>query len=383
MFHAINEEIGLVRLPERVRNVLERVVRSLGKRETVSGVGLFGSWSRGDAVVSSDVDLLIVDERNFNYEFVERTESDGLLIDLNHIPKKWIKGVTPPDVDQKLYEMIVLYDRDWSLTNTKNWMSKAYLTPERVDIRTETYVVESDMYLSRANSAHARGDFQSARVFASMGVESILKILIEVNHLPISNSRFIQALEESAKRVAMPEFLTGYLILARLYRVADRRNAERKLDLFRDAWEHVASFMEDHASTLSSLHFKTKTRLQYYGKPTFLEGMVARSQAIMETKMFIEAAHYLLHTLIDILENYAWLASAVEGKRLDYITLFRSLRDLEKPSTRIYETAVEAFNIADVTREEVDKAIKFAKEANLNIRQRRKDLIEKFIRPPS
>lgn len=209
MYHAINEGIGLVRLPERIRNVLEKVVRSLGKRETVSGVGLFGSWSRGDAVMSSDVDLLIVDKRNFNYEFVERIESDGVLIDLNHIPKKWIKGVTPPDIDQKLYEMIVLYDRDWSLTNTKNWMSKAYLTPERVDIRTETYVVESDMYLSRANSAYARGDFQSARVFASMGVESILKILIEVNHLPISNSRFIQALKESAKRVAMPEFLTG------------------------------------------------------------------------------------------------------------------------------------------------------------------------------
>jgi len=332
--------------------------------------------------MSSDVDLLIVDKGNFNYEFVERTESDGLLIDLNHIPKKWIKGMTPPDIDQKLYEMIILYDRDWSLTTTKNWMSKAYLTPERVDIRTETYVVESDMYLSRANSAYARGDFQSACVFASMGVESILKILIEVNQMPISNSRFIQALEESAKKVAMPEFLKGYLTIARLY-VTDRRNAERKLDLFRDAWEHVASFMEDHASTLSSLHFKTKTRLQYYGKPAFLEGMVARSQAIMGTEMFIEATHYLLHTLIDILENYAWLASAVEGKRLDYTTLFHALRELEKPPTRIYETAVEAFNITDVTREEAGKAIKFAKEVNLNLRQQRKDLIKKFIRPPS
>ncbi len=333
--------------------------------------------------MSSDVDLLIVDERNFDYEYVERIESDGVLIDLNHIPKKWIKGVTPPEIDQKLYEMIVLYDRDWSLTNTKNWMSKAYLTPERVDIRTETYVVESDMYLSRSNSAYARGDFQSARVFASMGLESILKILIEVSQLPISNSRFILALEESVKRVAMPEFLTGYLTVSRLYRVMDRHDAERKLDLFRDAWENVASFMEDHASTLSSLHFKTKTRLQYYGKPAFLEGMVARSQALIGTEMFIEAAHYLLHTLIDILENYAWLASAVKGKKLDYTTLFPALRDLEKPPTRIYETAVEAFNITDVTREEADKAIKFTKEANLNLRQQRKDLIKKFIGPPS
>jgi predicted nucleotidyltransferase len=370
----------LVQLPEKVRGVLEKLVRKLSAQETVSGIALFGSWSRGDAVPSSDVDLLIVNGRVFNYEYVERLETNGLLIDLDYIPKKLIKGSMPPEMDQKIYEMLILYDRDWSLTDTKNWVSKAYATPERLDIRTENYVIESDLYLSRATSALVRGDFQSARVFASMGVEAILKILIDINLMPISNSHFIQVLEEATKRSGMPEFFAGYLTLARLQAI-DRLKTERKLNLLKEIWGEITSFTEDHASTLDSLHFKTKTRLRYYGKPAFLEGLTARSQAIMDTEMFDEAAHYMLRTLVDMLENYAWLASAEEGAKLNYPTLFRSLMEMEKPPMRIYEAAVEAFNVVDADREGTEKAVKFAKNTNLNLRQQRKDLIKKFIKP--
>jgi predicted nucleotidyltransferase len=367
-------------LSEKVRGALEKLVRKLSAQETVSGIGLFGSWSRGDAVPTSDVDLLIVNGRVFNYEYVERLETDGLFIDLDYVPKKWIKGSMPPEMDQKIYEMLILYDRDWSLANTKNWVSKAYATPERLDIRTEAYVIESDLYLSRATSAFARGDFQSARVFASMSVEAILKILIDINLMPITNSHFIQVLEEAAKRSGMPEFFAGYLTLARLQAVG-RNETERKIDLFKQIWGEITSFMEDHASTLDSLHFKTKTRLQYYGKPAFLEGLTARSRALMNTEMFVEAAHYVLHTLIDMLENYAWLLSAEEGVKLNYTTLFRSLIELEKTPMRVYEAAVEAFNVADADREGTEKAVKFAKETNLNLRRQRKDQIKKFVKP--
>ncbi len=370
----------MVHLSEKVRGALEKLVRKLSAQETVSGIGLFGSWSRGDAVPSSDVDLLIVNGRVFNYEYVERLETDGLLIDLDYVPKKWIKGSMPPEMDQKIYEMLILYDRDWSLTDTKNWVSKAYATPERLDIRTEAYVIESDLYLSRATSALARGDFQSACVFASMGTEAILKILIDINLMPISNSHFIRVLEEAAKRSGMPELFVGYLTLARLQSI-DRIEAERKLNLFKEIWKEITSFMDDHASTLDSLHFKTKTRLKYYGKPAFLEGLVARSRAIVNIEVFNEAAHYVLRALIEMLENYAWLVSAEKGVKLNYTTLFHSLMEMEKPPMRVYEAAVEAFNVADADRQETEKAIKFAKETNLKLRQQRKELIKKFTKP--
>ncbi len=367
----------MIRLPEKVRGILEKLVERLREQETISGIALFGSWSRGDADPSSDVDLLIIDERNFSYEYVDRLELDGLPIDLNYIPKKWITGSIPSEIDQRLYELYILYDRDWSLATAKQWMSKAYRKPERVDVRTEAYVVESDIYLSRATSAYARGDFQSACIFAGIGVEIMLKTLIELNLLPISNSRFIRALKESAEQLEMPKFFSNYLITARLSNL-DHCDAEKKTGLLKDAWDDVAAFVRKHASTLNSLHFKVKTMLEYYEKRSFLKGVVARSCALLHEGNHVEASHYVLHTLVDMLENYAWLISADEGIKLDYTTLLRSLRGL-KEIRGVYESAVEAFNVSDVDRKGADETIRLAKETILNVRRQRKDLINRFI----
>lgn len=372
--------VDLARLPDKLRLVLERVVRNLSRRETVSGVGLFGSWSRGDAAMNSDVDLLVVDGRDFKYEYVDRLEREDFLVDLNYIPKKWVTGPVPPEIDQKLYETVVLHDREWLLTNAKDWISRTYRKPERVDIRTEVRLVESDIYLSRAASACGRGDFQSACVFAGMGLESMLKILVEVNLLPISNSHFVGVLEKSAKKLGCSKFFAAYLAVSRLYR-SSRRDAERRVGLFRAAWDDVSSFVKDNASALDSLHFKVRSKLGYYGKPGFLRGMIARSQDIIHAGLYAEASHYVLHVLVDLLENYAWLASALEEVKLDYTTLFRSLRGLRETPTRVYETAMEAFGVEDISQREAKETVKLAKETALSMRRQRKDLIRRFIRP--
>jgi predicted nucleotidyltransferase/HEPN domain-containing protein len=377
LFKTSNGERDLTRLPESIRSTLEKLVQKLRKQEMVSGIGLFGSWSRGDADPSSDVDLLIIDERNLNYEYVDRLEPHGLLIDLNYVPKKWITGPVPPEIDQRLHELHILYDRDWSLTNAQQWMSKAYQKPERVDVRTETYVVGSDIYMSRAASAYARGDFQSTCIFAGIGVEFMLKTLIELNLLSISNSRFIRALEESAEKLEMPRLLDNYLTVARLSKL-DHCDVEKKIGLVKDTWRNVATFMKEHASTLNSLHLTVRTMLEYYGKHSFLKGMIDRSHALLDQGMHVEASHYMLHTLISMLENYAWLTSANEGIKLDYTILLRSLRD-SKETRAVYENAVEAFNVNDVDRKEADKTVRLAKETILNVRQQRKDLIHRFI----
>ncbi|MCK4482337.1 nucleotidyltransferase domain-containing protein, partial [Candidatus Bathyarchaeota archaeon] len=65
-------------LPEKIRRTLEKIVREMRIQENIYGVGLFGSRSRGDAAESSDIDLLILDKGNFNHEFVEKIEINGL-----------------------------------------------------------------------------------------------------------------------------------------------------------------------------------------------------------------------------------------------------------------------------------------------------------------
>ena len=144
----------MIKLPEKIRRMLEKFVKEMRVKENVYGIGLFGSWSRGDATPSSDIDLLMLDERNSNYEYTERIEISGLLIDLDYIPKRWIHGPIPPEIDQKLYELQILYDRDWSLTNAKLLTVKSYSSLERVEIRTKMHIIESDVYLSRATSAY-------------------------------------------------------------------------------------------------------------------------------------------------------------------------------------------------------------------------------------
>ena len=370
----------MARLPDKLRLVLEGVVRNLSKREKVSGVSLFGSWSRGDAAVSSDVDLLVADVRDFKYEYVDRLEREDFLVDLNYIPKNWVMGLVPPEIDQKLYEMIVLYDREWLLTNIKDWICRAYRKAERVGIRTEVYLVESDIYLSRAASAYGRGDFQSACVFAGMGLESMLKILVEVNLLPISNSHLVGALERSANKLGCPKFFAAYLVVSRLHGLS-RREAERKVDLFRVVWDDISCFMKDNVSALEPLHFKVRSKLDYYGKPGFLRGVIARSQEIVHAGFYAEASHCVLRVLIDFLENYAWLASDVEGVKVDCTTLFRSLKGLKETPTRVYEAAVEAFGVKDVTRREAEEVLKLARETALEVRRQRRDLIRRFVGP--
>lgn len=372
--------VDLARLPDRLRLVLDRVVRSLSKRETVSGVSLFGSWSRGDATMSSDVDLLVVDGRDFKYEYVDRREVEGFLVDLNYIPEKWVTGSVPPEIDQKLYEMVVLHDREWLLRNIKDWIFQTYRKSGRVGIRTQACLVESDIYLSRATSAYSRGDFQSACVFAGMGLESMLKILVEVNLLPISNTHFVGALEMSANKLECPKFFAAYLVVSRLHSLS-RRDAERRVGLFRAVWDDVSSFVNDNASALDSLHFKVRSKLKYYGKPGFLRGVIARSQEIIHAGMYAEASHYVLRVLVDLLENYAWLASAVEGVKLNYTTLFRSLKGLKETPTRMYETAVEAFGVEDVSQREAEEVLNLARETALDMRWQRKNLIRRFVEP--
>ena len=370
----------MVKLPKRIRNILDLLVSDLKSRESISGVGLFGSWSRGDAVLSSDIDLLVVDRKDFDYEYVERIEINNALIDLNYIPEKWILRGVPPQVDQKLYEIQVLYDRNWLLTNTKEWMRKTYWRHERVDIRTENYLIEADTYLSRATSAYHRGDIQSASVYASIGLKSILKILIEVNMLPLSNSHFIEALKASADNLGMAEIFTEYVRIAKLG--SSKGEIEERVDSLNTIWNEAISFTEKHKSILKTLHIKVRNNLNYYMKSSFLKGMIERTKTLIDTERFLEASNYMLYPLIDMLENYSWLKSAVTRTRFDYTRLFQSMKGSEESPTSLYLKSIKVAGLEKLTKEEAKKSLTKAKEIALNIRRERKDLIRENIKEP-
>jgi len=369
----------LVRLSERIRSALERLVRDLSQRETISGVGLFGSRSRGDAVVESDVDLLVVERQSTSHERVERLELDDLLVDLDYVPRRWVSVSLPPEIDQKLFEVLVLYDRDWSLTSAKDWMYRSYRKPDRVNIRSEMYLVDADIYLSRASSALACNDSHSAVVFASVGLESILKIVVEAGLLPFSLSRFMHVVDESTKKLSCRQFFDAFVDVSRLASVS-QRDVERSLGLFKTVWDDVTFHLQEQASMLDSLHFRVRSQLNYYANPSFLRGMLARSQGMVDSGDYVEACHYVRRVLIDFLENYAWFAATLEGVRLDYTRLFKSLKTFKETPSRLHENAVAAFGVQNLTQKEAEESVKLAKEAILKVRKLRNELLQNSVK---
>jgi len=368
----------VITLPEKIRRTLEKIVREMRVKENVYGIGLFGSWSRGDATASSDVDLFILDKDNFNHEYVERIETGGLFIDLDHVPKQWIHGPIPPEIDQKLYEMQILYDRDWSTTNTKLLMAKSYGSPERVDIRTEAHVIESDIYLSRATSAFSRGDFRSAHLFATIALENILKVLVEIALEPFSNSGFIEKLEDSATKLGMRDLFSEYLGMARLNK-ADDASAKDKLRLFKMVWDEMRGTVNRNLQALESSHFKVKTKLNYYLNPAFLQGALLRTNSLVDSGKVVESSHYLSNILLDIVENYVWLKSSIDKVKVDYTTLIRSLESLEEKNPKNYEQIVSFLDLSDTGKTDAMNTIEKTRKTMLKIRRERKVLIKNLI----
>jgi len=368
----------LAGLPEKVRRTLEKVVAEMRVAENVYGIGLFGSWSRSDATTSSDVDLLILDRGNFSYEYVERIGVSGLLVDLDRVPKRWIHGPIPPELDQKLYEMQILYDRNWSLNDTKVLMAKSYCSPERVDIRTETHVIDSDIYLSRATSAFSREDFRSAYLFATVALENILKVLVEIALEPFSNSRFVERLEVSAAKLGMRDLFNEYLEITGLNKT-DNVIAKDKLKLFKVIWDEMKVTTEQNLQALESSHFKVKTKLNYYLNPAFLQGVVMRTNALIDSEKVVEASHYLNSIFIDIVENHVWLKSSIDKVKIDYTTLMRSLESLEEKNPKNYDYMLKFLNLSDVTKFNAASAIEKSREIILKIRKDRKVLIKNHL----
>jgi predicted nucleotidyltransferase len=363
---------------ENICGALDGLVADLKSRESVSGIGLFGSRSRGDAVPSSDVDLLIVDKRDFNYEYVERAEIEGFFLDLDFIPEKWIHRMVPPEVDQKLYELEVLYERDATLTKAKDLMLKTYLTPERAEIRTSSYLMEADTYLSRGLSAYYKNDYQSAKVNAAVGLEAVMKILIEVNKLPISNSHFIRALESSTKKFGAHNLYNDYVEISGFSK-QDKQRTENMMDSFVALWRAALSFTEANSSAVKTLHIRILNDLNYYGKEGFMKGMLVRAGSLIKDNFLVEAAHYMFHASVSMLENYAWLLSALERTRFDYTSLFQYLKGSKKSPNEIYQKTVEAFGIEEASSLDAEESLRRTKEIILGIRQKRKELIMSLI----
>jgi len=365
-------------MPKNIQSILTGLMEDLKSRESITGIGLFGSWSRGEASSSSDIDLLVVDSRNLNYEYVERAEIEDIFIDLDYIPEKWVLRDFPSEIDQKIYEAEILYDPNGTLERAKNTMLKIMWLPERVEIRTGRYLIEADILLSRGLSAYGRDDYQSAKLSAVLGLERIMRIIMEVNRIPFSNSRYIRALEASAKKIGLNELYGDYLEISGLSKV-NRRASEGIFKALIDMWEAVIRFVEVNSSTVKSLHEEIIKNLNFYCTRSFLHGIAARTRSLLQEGLPVEAVHYMLYTSASMLENYAWLLAKIEGTPFDYTRLMSCLKNSKTSPKIVYENAVEVLMLRDVSLQDAEETLQKTRDIALDIRKKRKELIASML----
>jgi hypothetical protein len=205
-----------------------------------------------------------------------------------------------------------------------------------------------------------------------------LKVLVEIALEPFSNSRFVERLEVSAAKLGMRDLFNEYLEITGLNKT-DNVIAKDKLKLFKVIWDEMKVTTEQNLQALESSHFKVKTKLNYYLDPAFLQGVVMRTNALIDSGKVVEASHYLTSIFLDIVENYVWLKSSIDKVKIDYTTLIRSLESLEEKNPKNYDYILKFLNLSDVTTFNAPSAIEKSRKIILKIRKDRKILIKNHL----
>lgn len=211
-----------------------------------------------------------------------------------------------------------------------------------------------------------------------MALENILKVLVEIALQPFSNSRFIETTGNSSAKLGMHSLFDEYIEMAGFSRV-DNLHAKDRLRLFRTIWDEINAIAKQNLRALESIHFKVRTRLNYYLNAAFLQGVVMRSTAIIEAEKTIEAAHYLKNILLDIIENYVWLKSSIDKVKTDYTTLIRSLERLEGENSTNYRNITTFLGLRTTDRATAAREIDKTRKAMLRLRRDRKVLIKNHL----
>jgi hypothetical protein len=160
----------------------------------------------------------------------------------------------------------------------------------------------------------------------------------------------------------------------------DNAHAQTLLTQYKTIWNNIHAVAEANLPILKSLHFKVRTRFNYYMNIAFLEGTLKRATAMVEAERTIEAAHYLNSILLDIVENYAWLKSSVDHVKIDHTTLICSLEGLEQENPTKYAEITAFLRLDAIDKASAAEEIDRTRKAIFKIREDRKLLIKNQLR---
>jgi hypothetical protein len=359
--------------PGVIRGTLSEQIDILKKNPSVAAIGFFGSWVRGETTPASDFDFLIVDNKGIDYEYSEAIVQGELVLDLHRVPFEWVHEPLSPVMDHRLNETIIIHDPKRILRGAKRFLLRSYMSPRRIETRTDGILATSEMHLSRASAAYDRGDPETASAYVGAGLVSASVVLLDIAGLPISRKSFVWDLRRACVKMEMEDVYREFLSLSGISNFGSKDVAE-SLDGLVTVWDEVSSYVNQKREILRGLHGKIRRDLEYYSSSPILEGVTARTQEMLELNNFPEAIIFLQGWMLPLLENYAWVISAVAGEKYDYTSLFRvvgeSLRD----------EASRVLGLYTVTERSVGDSLEAVRNYVRNIRLDRRRLIDSYVK---
>jgi len=359
-------------LPGSIRGVFSGLVEGLTGDPGVRALGLFGSWVRGEATASSDFDVLVVGGPGLDYEYSEVEVRGGLVVDLHRVPLGWVREPVSPLLDHRLHETLVLHDPGGVLGAARGFVEGSYMSPRRVEARTDGLLATSEMHLSRASAAFTRGDPETCSAYVGAGLLSAAEVLMDVAGVPVTRRQFVWGLRRACVKLGMMEVYREFLSLSRVAGVGEGMVSDA-LGGFEEVWGGVSSFVSGHGSVLEGLHGKVRRDVEYLVSRPVLEGVVARVGEMVDVGSLVEALAFLRGWMLPLLEGYAWVVSAVGGEKYDYTSLFRVV------GGDVREGALGVLGLSDVSEREAGDSLVAVRRLVGDLRLDRRRLVDSFV----
>jgi predicted nucleotidyltransferase len=359
-------------LPGTIRGAFSRLVKGLAEDPGVQALGLFGSWVRGEATATSDFDILVVERSGLDYEYNKLEVQDGLVMDLHHVPSEWMREPVNPQMDHRLHETIVLHDPGRALGEAKEFLERSYMSPRRVEVRTDGLLATAEMHLSRASAAFGKRDPETASAYVGAGLMSAVTALLDIAGVPVTRRTFVWNLRRSCVKLGMEDVYRDFLNMSGVSRV-DPQGVSETVEKMEVVWDKVSSFVSENGRALNELHGKVRRDVEYLTSGLIIEGVMSRIQEMLAVDNIAEALVFLRGWTLPMLEGYAWVVSAVAGEKYDYTSLFRVVEG------DVRNGSLEALGLSEVTLRAAGDALVAVRRLVGNLRLDRRRLVDSYV----
>jgi hypothetical protein len=280
-----------------------------------------------------------------------------------------------PVLDYRLHEVVVLSDPGGVLEAARRFVERGFMSPRRVEVRTDGLLANAEMQLSRASAALSRGDPETASAYVGAGMGVVAVVLMDVAGVPVTRRHLVWGLRRACVKLGLMDVYRRFLGLWGVSGVG-RGEAAEAVEAFKATWAGVSGFVSGHGGVLGGLHGKVRRDVEYLTREPVLEGVLARAGEMMAVDGYVEAVVYLRGWMLPLLEGFAWVVSAVEGEKYDYTSLFRVVGRVDEG---IQEGALGVLGLSGVEERAAGDALAGARGLVGDLRLDRRRLIDSYV----